>query len=65
MTVDKHFVRFHKQIGQTISSKKGNLGDNRSKLQAHLCCAYGLKGTKCITGNEKGELIEWRDDKFF
>jgi WD40 repeat protein len=63
MTVDTNFVRFHKQIGQTISSKKGILGGLRVHLKAHLCGTYGLNGNVCVTGNETGELVLWKDEK--
>lgn len=60
MTVGTRAAQFFTVAGKNISAKKGILGKHRSRAKQHLCCTYAFGGTVCLTGNETGEILEWK-----
>lgn len=60
MTVGTRAAQFFTVAGKNISAKKGILGKLRSRTKQHLCCTYAFGGTVCLTGNETGEILEWK-----
>lgn len=65
MTVGPRAAQFFTVAGKNISAKKGVLAPHqyskqRSRVKQHLCCTYAFGGTVCLTGNETGEILEWK-----
>lgn len=60
MTAGNKMTQFFTLEGKNIRGEKGVMGNKRGRLQQHRCCAYAFKGTKCLTGNQTGDILEWQ-----